>query len=131
MYQSRDHNARHSYTSICSHNRFQRFLPDSLFNEKNKRKLYCNAFDLHLWITQELAQTYGPSVLFHFMKEIMYALKNLGFQSDFLEKCRFCSIDQFFTTGAEIRLPSDSIVTLHTTLPIHSSDRLEASLILF
>ena len=41
----------------------------------------------------------------------MYALKNLGFQSDFLEKCRFCSIHQFFTTGAEIRLPSDSIVT--------------------
>lgn len=47
----------------------------------------------------------------HLMKEIMYALKDLGFLSDLLEKCRFSSSDQFSTTGAEIRLPSTSNVT--------------------
>lgn len=47
----------------------------------------------------------------HLMKEIMYALKDLGFLSDLLEKCRFSSSEQFFTTGAEIRLPSISNVT--------------------
>lgn len=40
-----------------------------------------------------------------------YAHSDLSFNSDFLEKCRFCSIDQFFITGAEIWLPSINIET--------------------
>lgn len=77
----------------------------TVFNEK------IDSFTITLFICIYEKRNNLRRLMGHLMKEIMYALTDLGFLSDFLEKCRFSSSDQFFTTGAEIRLPSISIVT--------------------